>query len=316
MRKRWLSALLCLCLVLSLLPIAAYAQTLETYVALGDSITTGYGLGEGAQSFAKQVATASGLTLDDALATDGLTSAGLLAQLSDADAKTAVTDTDFITITIGGNDLLGALYGYLAEKYNAAHPEEPQMTAEKITEKLASLTMSDVNLVKELIGYMPGFQNSDAAENALTAYSANLTAILSAIRMLNSDVQVVVLNQYNPYKQAAENPNPALTIVGVDISEVFGAFEAGVTALNGATAAVVNGYANVQVADVKTVFDKEETNPCNANFSDLDALSFDIHPNATGHQLLADMVGEIVEELQAPSTPSSTVTGDTTFDPN
>ena len=318
MRKRWLSELLCLCLVLSLLPIAAYAQTLETYMALGDSITTGYGLGEGAQSFAKQVATASGLTLDDALATDGLTSAGLLAQLSDADAKTAVTDTDFITITIGGNDLLGALYGYLAASYNAAHPDEPQMTAEKITEKLASLTMSDVNLVKELIGYMPGFQNSDAAENALTAYSANLTAILSAIRTLNSDVQVVVLNQYNPYKQAAKNADSLFAAFGVNISQVSDAFEAGVTALNLATTGVVTALqdANVQIADVKAVFDAQAANPCNADFSNLDTLSFDIHPNAAGHQLLAGVVGEIVDALQASSTPSSTVSGDTTFDPN
>ena len=316
MRKRWLSALLCLCLVLSLLPVAAHAQTLESYVALGDSITTGYGLADNEQSFAEQVSTAGSLTLEDSFAQDGLTSAELLEQLSEEDVKAAVTDTDFITITIGGNDLLGALYGYLAAKYSDAHPEEPQMTAEGIADKLAKLSMSDVNFIQELIGYMPDFGGSTEATTALAAYSANLAAILTSIQNLNPNAQVVVLNQYNPYKQAAENPNPALTIVGVDISEVFGAFEAGVTALNGATAAVVNGYANVQVADVKTVFDKEETNPCNANFSDLDAPSFDIHPNAAGHQLLAGVVGEIVDALQAPSTPSSTVSGDTTFDPN
>ena len=313
MRKRWLSALLCLCLVLSLLPMAAHAQTLETYLALGDSITAGFGLGEGEQSFAEQAAQASGLTLEDSFAQNGLTSAELLAQLSREDVKAAVEDADFITITIGGNDLLNALYGYLAEKYNAAHPEEPQMTAEEIADKLASLTMYDLSLIQELIGYMSGFQTSDAAKTALAAYSTNLATILSTIGTLNPDAQVVVLNQYNPYKQAAEN---AFSLLAAYIGEVSDALEAGVTALNGATAAVVNGYANVQVADVKTVFDKEETNPCNANFSDLDALSFDIHPNAAGHQLLAGVVGEIVEDLQASSTPSTTVTGDTTFDPN
>ena len=134
MRKRWLSALLCLCLVLSLLPMAAHAQTLETYMALGDSITTGYGLASGEKSFAEQAAEVGSLTLNDSYATDGLTSAELLAQLSREDVKAAVTGADFITITIGGNDLLDALYGYLAEKYNAAHPEEPQMTAEGIAD--------------------------------------------------------------------------------------------------------------------------------------------------------------------------------------
>ena len=315
MRKRWLSALLCLCLVLSLLPMAAHAQTPETYLALGDSITTGYGLGEGEQSFAEQAAQASGLTLEDSFAQNGLTSAELLAQLSEENVKAAVEDADFITITIGGNDLLNALYGYLAAKYSDAHPDDP-MDAKAIADKLASLSMGDVNFIQKLIGYMPDFGGSTEATTALAAYSTNLAAILSAIQNLNSDAQVVVLNQYNPYKQAAENPNQLLELAGVDISKVSAAFAYGVTALNGATAAVVNGYANVQVADVKTVFDKEETNPCNANFSDLDALSFDIHPNAAGHQLLAGVVGKIVEELQASSTPSSTVTGDTTFDPN
>ncbi len=315
MRKRWLSALLCLCLVFSLLPVAAHAQTLETYVALGDSITTGYGLGEGEQSFAEQAAQASGLTLEDSFAQNGLTSAELLAQLSEENVKAAVEDADFITITIGGNDLLDALYGYLAEKYNAAHPEEPQMTAEEIADKLASLTMYDLSLIQELIGYMPGFQNSDAAKNALTAYSANLTAILSTIRTLNPNAQVVVLNQYNPYKQAAESANP---LFAAYITPVSDAFEAGVTALNLATTGVVTALqdANVQIADVKAVFDAQTENPCNADFSNLDTLSFDIHPNAEGHQLLADTVGEIVKKLQESSTPSSTVTGDTTFDPN
>ena len=316
MRKRWLSALLCLCLVLSLLPVAAHAQTLESYVALGDSITTGFGLADEWDSFPLKLIP-DYFTSCDMFAQNGYTSTDLKENLLDnKDVRSKVTDTDFITITIGGNDLLNALYGYLAAKYSDAHPEEPKMTAEGIADKLAKLSMGDVNFIQELIDYMPDFGGSTEATAALTAYSANLTAILSTIGTLNPNAQVVVLNQYNPYKQAAENPNPALTIVGVDISEVFGAFEAGVTALNGATAAVVNGYANVQVADVKTVFDKEETNPCNANFSDLDALSFDIHPNAAGHQLLAGVVGEIVDALQAPSTPSSTVSGDTTFDPN
>ena len=315
MRKRWLSALLCLCLVLSLLPVAAHAQTLETYVALGDSITTGYGLEEGEQSFATQVATAGSLTLDDSLATNGLTSAGLLAQLSHADAKTAVTGADFITITIGGNDLLDALYGYLAEEYTKENPNDP-MDADDVFKKLENLTISmdSANFIKELIRYMPDFIMSDAASTALDTYSDNLRSILTTIQNLNSDAQVVVLNQYNPYKQAAVNANPLLTMFDVDINSVSATFEDGVIMLNDATAVVISGFTNVRVANVKAVFDEQTKNPCNANFND--KLSFDIHPNATGHQLLADMVGEIVEELQAPSTPSSTVSGDTTFDPN
>ena len=315
MRKRWLSALLCLCLVLSLLPMAAHAQTLETYLALGDSITTGYGLGEGEQSFAEQAAQASGLTLEDSFAQNGLTSAELLAQLSREDVKAAVTGADFITITIGGNDLLDALYGYLAEEYTKGNPDDP-MDADDVVKKLESLTISmdSANFIKELISYMPGFITSDAASTALDTYSDNLHSILTSIQGLNSDVQMVVLNQYNPYKQAAENANPLLAMFDVDISSVSDTFEDGVIMLNDATAMVVRGFTNVQVADVKTVFDEQDTNPCNANFND--ALSFDIHPNAAGHQLLAGVVAKLWRICKhprrrpppSPATPLSTPT--------
>ena len=43
MKRRFLSVLLSLCLVLGLLPTAAFAQG-KRYVALGDSITAGVGL--------------------------------------------------------------------------------------------------------------------------------------------------------------------------------------------------------------------------------------------------------------------------------
>ena len=257
MRKRWLSALLCLCLVLSLLPMAAHAQTLETYLALGDSITTGFGLADEWDSFPLKLIP-DYFTSCDMFAQNGYTSTDLKENLLDnIGVRSKVTDADFITITIGGNDLLDALYGYLAEKYNAAHPEEPQITAEEIADKLASLTMYDLSLIQELIGYMSGFQTSDAAKTALAAYSTNLATILSTIGTLNPDAQVVVLNQYNPYKQAAEN---AFSLLAAYIGEVSDAHEAGVTALNGATAAVVNGYANVQVADVKTVSQRMGSN--------------------------------------------------------
>src|SRR5699024_7444993 len=134
------------------------------------------------------------------------------------DVKAAVTGADFITITIGGNDLLDALYGYLAEEYTKGNPDDP-MDADDVVKKLESLTISmdSANFIKELISYMPGFITSDAASTALDTYSDNLHSILTSIQGLNSDVQMVVLNQYNPYKQAAENANPLLAMFDVDI---------------------------------------------------------------------------------------------------
>ena len=137
MRKRILSTLLALCLALSLLPASALAAGGEqkSYVALGDSITTGYGLDE-AQSFAEQIAEQEGYTLNDSLASDGATSTDLLEVVkSEANADT-LKNADLITVTIGGNDLMDALYAYLAEEYNKQNSDTP-ITAEDVKASLA-----------------------------------------------------------------------------------------------------------------------------------------------------------------------------------
>ena len=64
MKKRIVSLLLCLCLAVGLLPAGALAAPVS-YVALGDSITTGYGLGEGEKAFPQLLAEANGLDLTD-----------------------------------------------------------------------------------------------------------------------------------------------------------------------------------------------------------------------------------------------------------
>ena len=150
MRKRILSTLLALCLALSLLPASALAAGGEqkSYVALGDSITTGYGLDE-AQSFAEQIAEQEGYTLTN-LAKDGATSSMLLTSLSDSEVSSAIASADLITITIGGNDLMNALYAYLAEEYNNKQNSDTSITAEDVKESLAGEEGAAVNQITML----------------------------------------------------------------------------------------------------------------------------------------------------------------------
>ena len=87
MRKRIISLCMVLMLCLSLLPVTVLAAS-NSYVALGDSITTGYGLEE-EKSFAEIVAEEKKYTLNDTLATDGATSGDLLKVVTDqANANT------------------------------------------------------------------------------------------------------------------------------------------------------------------------------------------------------------------------------------
>lgn len=92
--------------LLALTPVAAQAET--TVVALGDSLTAGYGLPEGEglvpQLQAWLTAQGSDITLINA-GVSGDTSAGGLSRLD----WSLTPETDALIVTLGGNDLLRGL---------------------------------------------------------------------------------------------------------------------------------------------------------------------------------------------------------------
>ena len=283
MRKRILSTLLALCLALSLLPASALAAGGEqkSYVALGDSITTGYGLEENETGFARQVADSNGYTLTN-LAQNGATSSMLFASLSGSEVSSAIASADLITITIGGNDLMNALYAYLAKEYNTKNGTD--ITAEDVKASLAG-THSEIQQSTMLIlaaSKISDFLQSTEATTALGAFTTNLTNIISAIKGNNSSAEIIVVNQYNPYSRLSTGNL-------LDLSALDSAVQALNTAISsGATA----GYT---VADVYTAFEEATENPYNASVS-LPSINLDFHPNAAGHSLIADTISALLTD--------------------
>ena len=288
MRKRILSTLLALCLALSLLPASALAAGGEqkSYVALGDSITTGYGLAENEAGFARQVADRNGYTLTN-LAQDGATSSMLLTSLSNSEVSSAIASADLITITIGGNDLMNALYAYLAEEYNKQN-SDTSITAEDVKASLAG-TLSEIPQVEMLrfaASKIPDFPNSTAANTALYTFATNFSSIISAIKAANSTAQLIVVNQYNPYGHLTTGTG----VLSLDLS----AIDTAVRALNTVISSSAES-ADYTVADVYTKFEQAENNPCNASVS-LPSINLDFHPNATGHGLIADTISALLTD--------------------
>ena len=273
MKRRVLSILLSLCLVLSLLPTAAFAQG-KSYVALGDS--------EENDSFAALVANENGYELTN-LAEDGTTSGDLLEVVQDEENSDILQNADLITITIGGNDLMGALYQYLADAYNAANGTD--ISANDVQDALAG-TSSEINqatmltFATDVIG---DFADSDAAKTALEEFGENLSGAIAAIRTANLNVTIIMANQYNPYTHAFSGLYP----------QIVEAFDEGLALLNGAIdAGAKTGV--YSVADVYTVFQDAAQNPCNAS---LLPPSLDFHPNAYGHELIAEVINSLLAEI-------------------
>ena len=289
MRKRILSTLLALCLALSLLPASALAAGGEqkSYVALGDSITTGYGLTENETGFAKQVADSNGYTLTN-LAQDGATSTDLLEVVkSEANADT-LKNADLITVTIGGNDLMDALYAYLAKEYNTKNGTD--ITAEDVKASLAGeegAAVKQITMLGFAISNISNFQSSLIANSAYDTLGYNFVEIIETIREINQNAQLIVVNQYNPYSHLTAG------ISGLDLSSVISAFDSAVQALNVGISSgeAIAGYT---VADVYTKFKEAERNPCNASVSP--SINLDFHPNATGHGLIADTISALLTD--------------------
>ena len=283
MKRRLLSVLLSLCLMLGLLPTAAFAQG-EVYVALGDSISTGHGLTDSDACFTRQIAASKSYALKSH-AVDGATSSTLLAKLSDPAVAADVASADVITITIGGNDLMGALYLYLANQYNEKYGTA--LSAADIQNALMGKheTIEQTIILIFASSVLSDFPQSAEASSALQQLGTNLTASIAAIKNANPDVTLIVANQYNPYSYAAKNVNP---LFAAAVNTIVEAFETGITVLN-ATIATMSLQLGYDVADVSSAFKFAEENPCNASFASL-PINPDFHPNAYGHSLIANAI--------------------------
>ena len=304
MKKRLIAALLSLCMLLGMAPLSVLAAQ-PVYVALGDSISTGYGLDpeNGESSFAEQIEQEQELSLT-MLAQDGETTASLLAKLENADGEVAkaLKTADVVTLTIGGNDFMNALYEYMAKAYNQAY--STSFTAEQFKQALegkneeleqaAALAF----VTQKISGFAPG------ASTLLTQLETALNKIASGIRR-HTEAPVVVATQYNPYRFAADELKPFEQVMpdqvaaAQDIADTFDTM----LALMNEKIKALEEQEGFFAADVFSAFDGAQQNPCNASFL---PSNLDFHPNALGHTLMAQTVGEVVKSALSGSTVGST----------
>ena len=167
MKRKLLAMLVCVALVSTLFPFAAMAEETQVrYVAIGDSISSGYGLEvPETEAFPSLIAQDNGYTLTN-LAEAGETSGSLLAKLENAEMAEALSTADVITLTIGGNDMLAALFDYLAETTGG------QMTAQEILMLfMGQGENADLTTLAPFLQSMTAFPQSEQATQALTCFA-------------------------------------------------------------------------------------------------------------------------------------------------
>lgn len=284
-------------------PVAAAADSEPSSVsllALGDSLTTGYGLDNYSyggdpylcDSYINRIAAAMGLQGGETYINHAVNGdrSGDLARLIPS-LENEIKAADMIIITIGGNDLLGVLPS-VAQRLSG----KPVSDFAQAAQILATASAEDY----EALRHDPVF--AAQMKSLLEDLAVNLQTIAGFIKETSPEARVIFLKQYNPAKNV-----PGLAAFG----EFGGGF---LDSINSTleSAAAAFGYETV---DIPSVIDGRAALLTNI-------LSYDIHPNAQGHLEIAKAVARhlglslgLPEETEAPAETSAEPATDAPTEP-
>ncbi|MDF2985253.1 MAG: lipolytic protein family [Eubacterium sp.] len=286
--KKALIIIICICVsAWSCLFPAVLVEAVTTgqklYVAIGDSITSGYGLESfqnndlknknSTYNFVTKLGRKLGMkTLN--LGVEGVDSTMLLKAISNPsteDEKNAVAqirNANLITLSIGGNNvfipLLNSINDGIGNGKNIFNAN-----ATEIQNALIKLLFNEDEIEKLKKNISNG---ADVfADDAKAKKTGDFSKIISTVKTLNPKAKIVVQTIYNPYD--------------LIFADSIG------TAINRMNAEIVRGSENgknYKVADVYSAFNKAkaETQLVNADTG----KSFDPHPTQKGHEVIYTLV--------------------------
>ena len=191
-------------------------------------------------------------------------------------------------LTCGGNDLMGLLFMQSAAVYNTLFPEQIStgdayaILTNPSDPRQGALMYAMQNM---LMGTetSPGLVDSPVMTAALIVYGNQLNDVIAKIRAVNPDAAIIVSTQYNPFQFFTGDYLPFGQIVGRAVEKLSGVITA-----NAETA----GYL---VADAYSAFAAGTENLCCAA---MQPFNPDPHPNAAGHQVLAECFQQVINNMQ------------------
>lgn len=297
-RKRFI-ALLCLAILLVTgMPVGVVIASEKAvhYVALGDSIAAGYGL-EGyidgikvtapKDSYQSILTTKLGATsVNDAVS--GMTSQELIDLLESGACDLELSTADYVTISIGSNDILG-LFLKIASSIVEVKENESLLDAIDRTFREGDLLKILIKL-EELCSMIA---DNEEIHQAAKAFTTQFQRILAIVKEKAPNAKIFATNIYNPYAALQEEWFPLGSYAEGYIKEMNEAFDTNST--------------EYTLIDAYQLFSKGNLVHVTFDLSPKGSVNFDPHPNKAGHQVLAEAFLTAIEETAMVKVSQATI---------
>lgn len=240
-----------------------------SYLSLGDSIA--YGLSAttvGGDSYFDLYSAYLDQSTSMNLAIPGATTSDLLVLLGTAPCKEAVEQADIITISIGGNNLLSPVIGYLFNAYSVSNIQDLQ------TAIIMGGTATSTAVINGML--LPTSPLAPLLTAGYNQYAQDIVLITQMISTYNPTAKLVFLNIYNPFPNDLTLPTNTILYTIMDSL---------VVPMNQTLDFIATSNSStIKVLDVYNAFGIHQE----AVDFDLDPLAFslDIHPNTDGHFII------------------------------
>ncbi len=282
------SLILVACIILmSIFALAPRADEKTEYFALGDSIAAGYGLASpDTESYPALIAKNTGLTLQN-LAVSGDASVDMLRIIENTPS---IKDAKLITISMGGNDIIGN-----SSKFLCAALIEKLTTSNIIDRNAAigiirffaqssniSTSVFDINRVN--------FDTLDAdIETIFEDLSRNLAVSIKLLRLNNADAEIIVQTLYNPYM------NTSYEILNYNAGELIDKFIDRINEI----------YSTVN-AELGNTFDIVDIAANMNGHTEYFYTNWDFHPTKAGHGYIAGALSDAYNAKAANASTTDT----------
>ncbi len=322
--------------VLAVSPLSAAIASAETYgdemniTVFGDSIASGYGLGEKEYSYPQILGDYYSADVDN-YAVEGYDTEDVLGQirsLSDAQ-KSELADSDVVVLSVGANDMIQYSSVYLLNMadrintlksgYTAADiPEEPSFDdVKRMIDKdafkayagnpLNALAISDeLQTLRTHLTAKVGDDNDQLYDKVIEQQIIpGIEDIVAEIKAVNPDGRIIIQNIYNPIQftkefEAAQftgSYQMVMTLVKTTFNLVTKDFDQ-----------QLRGVGGVEIADVLTDFTSYYMDDATAaeyrfgwyftKVQAADRADMDVHPNQAGHLAIAAKIIETIGETR------------------